>query len=639
MYRNYNILTVSSFFILCVAMLMVGCRCDTTRLPMYVDINSALALSGENRAELQKVLDYYKKETPDPLKLKAAKYLISNMVAYYSIAGKTMDRLKQDIDTTFRDQPNAIKLFLYLIAARIATDHGDYLVEYDLHKVTSDYLIKNIEYSFGIWADIKNHYDIPPEDFFEYVLPYRVNNEPLTEWKDSAYYYLYDFHKGKNMGLNLNNYRVYILNKVPNSYTFQLQMSQLSDSLFKQYAFDCIDRAYFDQITGRIFGVPVAVDFVPHYPTIENRHYWTIVNDQRHLNSLSSVSGVPPYTAKVYRKVSFINPIPEDNDNFVPRFIRDPYKMDVTEKYENVAKLEYKFNSLKSKPKYGYLCVFNNLAWNEVAWSEIRRGKVIFEKIGRDVIYMPCYYDGYNQIFADYPQWVLSNGEVKPLVPDKNRLQSLRLNRKFTPNLAGDYFGSTIMGVQLYATNDLSRKPYDSLAMIRHFNHMAFDTIHTNTTRKYKYWMLQKTRDRNPEFASVKFMQNGAILTAVSTFSVDTSGRANRDGIHPQWMFNDDLLDYGVLSTMCGVEFEQPVSVDIVKYITRNDKNGVYPGDSYELLYFDKGAWVSLGEKVATADYIEYDNVPSGALYWLRNRTEGKEERPFTVTDGRVRFW
>lgn len=46
-----------------------------------------------------------------------------------------------------------------------------------------------------------------------------------------------------------------------------------------------------------------------------------------------------------------------------------------------------------------------------------------------------------------------------------------------------------------------------------------------------------------------------------------------------------------------------------------------------------------LGEKVATADYIEYEDVPSGALYWLRNRTEGKEERPFTVSNGRIRFW
>lgn len=31
--------------------------------------------------------------------------------------------------------------------------------------------------------------------------------------------------------------------------------------------------------------------------------------------------------------------------------------------------------------------------------------------------------------------------------------------------------------------------------------------------------------------------------------------------------------------------------------------------------------------------------VAAGALYWLRNRTKGVEERVFTVEDGQARFW
>ena len=55
-----------------------------------------------------------------------------------------MDRLKRDIDTTLRDQPNAVKLMFYLMAARVAIAQGGNTVEYDLHKITSDYLIRNI---------------------------------------------------------------------------------------------------------------------------------------------------------------------------------------------------------------------------------------------------------------------------------------------------------------------------------------------------------------------------------------------------------------------------------------------------------------------------------------------------------------
>ena len=151
--------------------------------------------------------------------------------------------------------------------------------------------------------------------------------------------------------------------------------------------------------------------------------------------------------------------------------------------------------------------------------------------------------------------------------------------------------------------------------------------------------MVKKVNYNNPAFASIKFMQDGEALTAKSTFTINLTGKMDKNERLSRNIFNDDLLDFGALSKIAGVEFKEPVSVDVVKYITQNDKNGVYPGDTYELLYFDQGEWVSLGRKVATADYIEYDDVPSGALYWLRNRTEGKEERPFTVMNGRVRFW
>ena len=97
----------------------------------------------------------------------------------------------------------------------------------------------------------------------------------------------------------------------------------------------------------------------------------------------------------------------------------------------------------------------------------------------------------------------------------------------------------------------------------------------------------------------------------------------DKNGLLSRNIFNDFIGFWDVVK-IAGVEFREPVSVDVVKYITQNDKNGVYPGDTYELLYFDQGEWVSLGRKVATTDYIEYDDVPSGVLYWLRNRTEGK---------------
>jgi hypothetical protein len=60
---------------------------------------------------------------------------------------------------------------------------------------------------------------------------------------------------------------------------------------------------------------------------------------------------------------------------------------------------------------------------------------------------------------------------------------------------------------------------------------------------------------------------------------------------------------------------------------------------NYELLYFDKNKWVSLGMKTATVCSISYDDVPRNALLWLRNLTEGKEERIFTYEEGKQVWW
>ena len=60
--------------------------------------------------------------------------------------------------------------------------------------------------------------------------------------------------------------------------------------------------------------------------------------------------------------------------------------------------------------------------------------------------------------------------------------------------------------------------------------------------------------------------------------------------------------------------------------------------DLYELFFWDN-EWISLGEKHATGHALRYDNVPKNALLWLRNKTKGHEERPFTYENGMQIWW
>ena len=71
----------------------------------------------------------------------------------------------------------------------------------------------------------------------------------------------------------------------------------------------------------------------------------------------------------------------------------------------------------------------------------------------------------------------------------------------------------------------------------------------------------------------------------------------------------------------------------LAKY-PEDDSNLVFPGEKYELLYWN-GKWNSLGIKVADRTFLDYDNVPRNALLWLRNLDKGVQERIFVYDKGR----
>ena len=54
-------------------------------------LEKVLTLSGNNRPELEKVLEHYKENEADSLKLRAAKFLIINMPGHQSYTGKDIE--------------------------------------------------------------------------------------------------------------------------------------------------------------------------------------------------------------------------------------------------------------------------------------------------------------------------------------------------------------------------------------------------------------------------------------------------------------------------------------------------------------------------------------------------------------------
>lgn len=76
-----------------------------------------------------------------------------------------------------------------------------------------------------------------------------------------------------------------------------------------------------------------------------------------------------------------------------------------------------------------------------------------------------------------------------------------------------------------------------------------------------------------------------------------------------------------------------------IRYIPRNDGNGIEIGDRYELYYWHDDQWELISEQVAKANELTVRNAPCGGLYVLRNVTKGHEERIFTYDKEKGQIW
>lgn len=152
----------------------------------HPELDKALSSAGDNRAELEKVLEHFK-EDPDPLKYEAAVFLIENMPYHYTQEGKGAEK----VDSAYlamAEYPVAQREKVFKGLTDSINGSGDH-VAIDIKTVKADYLIKAINEACDLWHEVAWNEEYSKELFFDYVLPYRLLDEPLSEWKETVRQY------------------------------------------------------------------------------------------------------------------------------------------------------------------------------------------------------------------------------------------------------------------------------------------------------------------------------------------------------------------------------------------------------------------------------------------------------------------
>src|SRR5574344_2446428 len=139
--------------------------CDTNR--SY--LRYALRMAGDNRAQLEAVLEHYKE---DPKKYAAACYLIENMPAHYSYRGDDILRYYETALPILKSgrSPEWQRDTLLEISNRDFPSLSSNVVP-DVEIITSDFLIQNIDHAFKQWKERPWASDLTFEEFLEWLLP------------------------------------------------------------------------------------------------------------------------------------------------------------------------------------------------------------------------------------------------------------------------------------------------------------------------------------------------------------------------------------------------------------------------------------------------------------------------------------
>lgn len=304
----------------------------------------SLNLAGDNREELFKVLLHYKNRN-DTLKYKAALFLIENMSYHYSQLNKNRSMVESAMQTFLKEgfiHPDTLDV-LYENCSQFNTYD-------DVQIIKADFLIRNIDMAFDAWQKRPWGKYYTFDEFCEYLLPYRVLNEPLEEWREmyaKRFAYILDsLYTGTDV-IEAANTVCKVLKEEGYIHTMKFSPLGAVSPLFiaDHRIGDCADECNFTIFVMRSLGIPIQSDFYDYSPETFSSHGWCVVLDTTKLNiplyysdffaKRGSMETDDRRKCKIYRRTyaiqeDVLETIP---NNSFPTELKDLFRVDVSDEY------------------------------------------------------------------------------------------------------------------------------------------------------------------------------------------------------------------------------------------------------------------------------------------------------------------
>lgn len=632
---------------LCLSLFLYFLTLLSCSSPSDQQLESALRFAGSNRQELERVLSHYKEE---PEKLEAAKFLIRNMPRYFSYECAKYDSIKQVLLTVDRGHiaDSVVKKWQYY------PEH-DIKKIYDAHVITAKYLIKNIDLAFHQWKTRPWNKNLSFDDFCQYILPYRIEFEPLEDWRE-AYYnkfspVLDSLYQGTDIIEAIRCLGITLKDSF--SYNTNFNIPRWGALFFLQAKVGgCRESCDYTAYTFRALGIPTGIDFYLYSPQFEDGHMWNVVRDTTgqwtpfwYIDYLPQRGVIQDdrRKGKVYRYTFGMQPMKQKeiikNPN-VPPFFKNRFVKDVTDEYFGPNQLALSLDKKEEKESVAYLGVFGTGKWEPIDMASIHKNTAVFHNVEPEIISIPLYITDNTTYPAGYP-FLFDGKQTNYFIPDTQHVETITLTRKYPIRKSIQTYLGFIEGVSLEASD---RKDFTNNILLWSIDQTSTDHYYSLNLDKpcnYRYIRYMPPADKEVSLAEITFYtpDNQKVVPKVfhscTTYMVLARNRVEniQDG--------DPLSFYHLEEKGCPLifDFGQRTPIARIECIPRNDDNFIRPGDEYELFYHaGKKEWVSLGTQTAHERKLVYTNVPTHALLWLKDHTRGSEEQVFYIKDGKQQF-
>lgn len=386
-------------------------------------LDRVLLAARSNRLQLEAALRHFNPEA-QPLEAAAMEWLIAHLdrhghaqMAWFGAEGEPIEIPLE----AFESEERRRAVWADLEAEHGRLRPGVFRLDGDLLSLREDELVEHVQFAVRAWRERPWTRGLDFETFCEAVLPHRVGDEALDDWRRVLFETFTGIEDRLDDPSDPHEAAEWIRRSVHTwvefapSYAFHLTDQSLSEMLQSGRGRG-EDLAHLELMALRANAIPAVMDYTPAWAGRRGNFAWT-----RLLLPGPQQAAPQGRLAKVYRRTfaaqaeAWAARVPGTEP--LPDWLADARMSDVTDAYGPTVSVETSLEPATRRSVLAFACVFDGQDWTPIAAGRVsdEGSQVRFENLGVGVVYLPAWYAAEGTTPAGPPFMVTESGSVRLL--------------------------------------------------------------------------------------------------------------------------------------------------------------------------------------------------------------------------------